>query len=240
MVGTIRSNGDSKRGDIKWNAASKSYSLSLKKGKTVYEAQYPIADVESIEIDKPANLDKLIELVNKGNGASAENDLLAIVKNYKMLQWDKLAARYLVEVYVQSKAYNKAYEFASAIIKTEREAAYKGELAPAYWQILLALNKDSQLENCLSKASMAGDRVSSAEALIMRGDIIVKKGLDSMDANRKALVDGYLKVALMYNDAPCAVVRAKAMNKSAAAFEKIGMLDYANKMRASAKTLVQE
>ncbi len=239
VVGTIKAKGDTKRGEIKWNASSKSYSLMLKKGKTAYEAQFSIADVESIEIDKPANFDKLVDLIAKGNGSAAEKDLLAILKTYKMLQWDKIAARYLVELYIQMNQYNKAYELVQGILKTDREAAYKGELAPAYWQILLALNKDSQLENCLSKAAMTGDRVSSAEALLMRGDVIIKKGQDSAEANKKALVDAYLRVALMYNDAPCVAVRAKSMQKCAVAFEKVGMPDYANKMRSSANALLQ-
>ena len=53
IQGTIYTATDSKKGDIKWQSRAKSYSISFKKGNTVVSAEYPLADVERLDIDKP-------------------------------------------------------------------------------------------------------------------------------------------------------------------------------------------
>ena len=82
-----------------------------------------------------------------------------------------------------------------------------------------------------------GLRASSAAALVMRGDIVVTGCNDAPDGLRKALVDGYLRVALMYADAECARERGEAMMKAAACFDKLGQAGRAEKLRSQAKTL---
>ena len=109
------------------------------------------------------------------------------------------------------------------------------ELAPAYWQALLKLGKSQQLENCLRKASSSADRVTSAEALKMRGDMILAAGGDTPETYRQALTDAYLRVALLYIDEPCKEVRAAAMLKAGFCFDKIGMAARAESTQA--KTL---
>jgi len=71
----------------------------------------------------------------------------------------------------------------------------------------------------------------------MRGDIIVADGGDSPDSYRKALVDAYLRVALMYTDPACREARRGAMLKCAMCFDKLGMGVRAERMKASAKEL---
>jgi len=237
VPGTIRTSTDQKSGDIKWQRSSKSYVLTYKKNKTNVSAEYPLADVVKLDIDKPATYDKLVEMVSKGQGAGAIAGLSAIVTEYRMLQWDKAAGRYLVEAYLSANNAQKAYETASGIIGDDKSAAWSGDLAPAYWQSLLKLGKNTQLENCLRKAASSGDRGSSAEALVMRGDMILAAGGDSPDAYRQALIDAYLRVALMYTDEPCKAARASAMQKAAACFDKLGMAARAEGMRAQARTL---
>ena len=97
--------------------------------------------------------------------------------------------------------------------------------------------KNTQLENCLRKAATSGDRASSAAALVMRGDVILANGGDTPDTYRQALVDAYLRVALMYTDEPCRAARASAMQKAASCFDKLGMAARAEGMRAQARTL---
>lgn len=237
VQGTIRTDKDTKTGDIKWQSRTKSYQLTYKKGSTNVSAEYPLSDVERLDIDKPANFDKLVELVRNGQGASAIAGLDGIVKTYKMLVWDKPAGRYLAEAYLAAGQAQKAFETASGIIADDKTAAYVGDLAPAYWQALLKLGKNTQLENCLNRAASAGDRVSSAEALMMRGDMILANEGDTPEAHRKALTDSYLRVALLYNDPPCREARRGAMMRCAASFDKLGMAARAEGMRTQAKTL---
>ncbi len=237
VPGTIKTATDQKKGDITWQRSGKKYILAYKKGKTTVNAEYPLADVERLDIDKPANFDKLVEMVSRGQAAAAIAPLTAIVKEYRMLQWDKAAGRWLVEAYLAANNAQKAYETADAIVQDDRDAAWKGDLAPAYWQTLLKTGKLQRLENALNKASSSGDRAASAAALVMRGDMILAAAGDDPDAHRKALTDAYLRVALMYLDDPCREARATAMRKAALSFDKLGMAARAEAMRTQAKTL---
>lgn len=233
VVGVIKSNGDAKKGDIRWNSRANAY--ELKAGKI--SMTYQLENVDGIEIEKPKNFDNLVKAVESGAGASSVKGLSQIVSEYKMLQWDKPAARYLVEAYLQMNQPRKAYEAARVVVDEDRSAAYKGDLAPAYWQALLAINDKLKLENCLNKAVSEGSRPLSAEALMMRGDILVKESGESNEVLRKALIDSYLKVALMYRDAECIEQRRKAMLKSADVFDKLGMADQAQNLRSNAAAL---
>ncbi len=240
VPGTIKTAKDRRSGDIQWRRSSKSYVLTYKQGNAPVSLEYPLADVEKMDIEKPANFDKLVEMVSRGQGASAIAALSAIVKEYRMLQWDKPAGRWLVEAYLAANNAQKAYEAAQDVIRAGGEdssAAWTGELAPAFWQALLKLGKNAQLEGYLRKAAASGDRASSAAALVMRGDMILAEGGDTPDAYRRALTDAYLRVALMYADEPCREARASAMLKAAACFDKLGMAARAESMRAQAKTL---
>ena len=237
LPGTVKTDTDSKTGEIKWSPRTKSYTVTFKRGQTAVSAEFPLDTVVSIDVAKPANLDKLAELVRSGKGASAVEGLKAIVTTYKMLVWDRPAARWLVQAQLDSNKANDAYLTAQELIKEDKTAAYIGDLAPAYWQTLLKLGKTQQLENCLRMAASSGDRAASAAALAMRGDMIVAGGGDAPDSYRKALTDAYLRVALLYTDAPCREVRRGALMKCAMCFEKLGMGARAEKMKADAKSL---
>jgi hypothetical protein len=234
VPGTIKSKkGTVRKGEIRWVVTSKSYEVKFGKAAEMIAED----DVESLEIEKPKNFDALVQSVQGGSGGSAVDGLAKITKDYKRLQWDKVAARYLVEAYLQMKNPQKAYDAARVVIEGDQSAAYKGDLAPAYWQTLLALGQRERLENCLRKAVQEASRPLSAEALIMRGDIILKDGAEKPEAHKKALIDAYLKVALMYNDADCLEPRIKAMERSAASLGAIGMSDQAQNMKANAAAL---
>ena len=131
----------------------------------------------------------------------------------------------------------KAFDTAQTIIADDKSAAWSGDLAPAYWQALLKLGKQQQLDNCLRKAATSGDRLSSAAALSMRGDMILQAEGDSPDTYRKALTDAYLRVALLYTDEACKPARQTALLKAAQCFDKLGMASRAEGLRNQAKAL---
>jgi hypothetical protein len=237
IQGTIRTATDSKKGDIKWQGRSKSYSVSFKKGNTMVSAEYPLDDVTALDIDKPAGYDKAVENVQRGNGAAAIGPLTKIVQDYKMLQWDKPAGRYLVEAYLAANNAQKACEIAESIIREDKSAEWQGDLAPAYWQALLKLGKNQKLEALVKKAAISGDRAASASALVMRGDIILATEGDSPDSYKKALTDAYLRVMLMYADEPCREARLQAMQKAAGCFDKLGQASRAEQIRSQARKI---
>jgi len=237
IQGTISTETDSKTGDIKWQPRAKSYLLTYKKGKMDLQMEFPLDQVTGLDIPKPAGFDKAVGMVEGGQGAAAIATLSKIVADYRMLTWDKQAGRYLAMAYIAANQPQKALDACQAIINEDKDAAWSGDLAAAYWQALLKLGKTTQLEGLLKKAASSGSRQASAAALNMRGDIIVAGGNDSPDALKTALRDGYLRTALMYADPECARERAEGMLKAAQCFEKMGQVARAERLRSQAKSL---
>ena len=237
VQGTIATEVDRKTGDIKWQPRSKTYLVTYKVKKSDVNSEYPLADVVDLQIPKPASFDKAVELVEKGQGASAIGILSKIVTEYRMLTWDKAAGRYLALAYLAANQAQKAMDTCTTIISEDKTAAYRGDLAFAYWQTLLKLGKTTQLEGVLKKAVASGDRAASAAALVMRGDIMLATQKESPDLYKQALRDAYLRVVLMYNQPECAREQADAMLKAATCFDKIGQAARAEQLRTKAKSL---
>jgi len=233
-TGTITTEGgETHKGEIRWSAREKAYVVA--KGNT--EFQVKAEDVAELDITEPAGFAGAVEQVQKGQGKAAVPALQKIVKEYQHLQWDKTAGRYLAEAYVSAGQAEEGLKACQAIIANDKEAAYKGELAPAYWNALLALGREGQLETALSNAASKGDRYSSGAALIMRGDIILKKGNESAAACKQALSDGYLRVVLLYRDpAVAASLQPEALYKAARCFEKLSQSGRADAMRTQLKS----
>lgn len=224
--------GDVQKGVIRWSSRDKAYAVT----KGNMEIQVKATEVAEIDIDKPAGFDAAVAQVLAGKGAAAVPALQKIVKGYQHLQWDKVAGRYLAEAYISAGNANDGLRACEAVISADPSAAYKGDLAPAYWAALLALGRDAKLESSLEKAVKSGDRASCGAALNMRGDIILKAGGDSNDAAKKALRDGYLRVVFLYTDPEVAdKVRPEALFKAARCFEKLGFSSRADAMRTELK-----
>lgn len=233
IQGSLSTETETVSGDIKWHARDKKY--IIEKGKITKE--FKRDEVTSLDIPKPQGYDKAVQMVEGGQGAGAIAVLAKIVGEYRMLQWDKPAGRYLALAYLAAGNAQKAYDACTPIISEDKSAAYSGDLAAAYWQALLKLGKTDQLENLLKKAAASGDRMSSAAALVMRGDIIVAGSNDAPEELKRALRDGYLRVVLMYQDADCTRERGEALLKAATCFDKLGQSARAENLRTQAKAI---
>ena len=154
IQGTVSTAVESVSGDVKWHARDKKY--IIEKGKITKE--FKLADVTSLDIPKPAGFDKAVQAVENGQGASAVATLTKIVADYRMLQWDKPAGRYLTLAHLAAGNAQKAYDVCSPIVAEDKSAGYSGDLASAYWQVLLKLGKREELEKMLKKAATSGDR----------------------------------------------------------------------------------
>ena len=233
IKGTVSTEVESVEGDVKWHAREKKY--IIEKGKITKE--FKLADVTKIDIPKPQGFDKAVQAVEAGQGLAAIPVLTKIVSDYRMLQWDKPAGRYLALAYIATGKAQKAYEICAPIVAEDKSASWSGDLAAAYWQALLMLGKKDQLEGLLKKAASSGDRQASAAALVMRGDIIVQNSHDAGEELKRALRDGYMRVVLMYQDAECRRERGEAMLKAAACFDKLGQAARAEQLRGQAKMI---
>jgi len=237
IQGTLMTEAETLTGDIKWQARNKQYVVSVKKGSTAVDLERKLVDVTGLDIPKPAGYDKAVSAVESGQGASAIGILSKIVSDYRMLQWDKPAGRYLALAYLAAGNAQKAYDVCAPIVAEDKSAGYSGELASAYWQALLKLGKREQLEGLVKKAASSGSRQASAAALVMRGDIILSTANDAPEELKKALRDGYLRVVLMYADPECVRERREAMLKAAKCFDKLGQAARAETLRGQAKAI---
>ena len=231
IQGSVSTETETFAGDVKWHARDKKY--IVEKGKITKE--FKLADVTALDMPKPQGFDKAVQMVEGGQGSAAVATLAKIVSDYRMLQWDKPAGRYLALAHLAAGNAQKAYDACAPIIAEDKSAAYSGDLAAAYWQALLKLGKTEQLEKLLKDAATKGNRQSSAAALVMRGDMVVAASNDSPEELRRALRDGYMRVVLMYQDADCARERGEALLKAAQCFDKLGQSARAESLRAQMK-----
>lgn len=237
IIGTITDAQGPHKGVVRYSLKNKMYIVSVRQGNSAVELEIAPGDDVTLDIAEPAGWDKAVENVSKGRGTASIAYFDDIVKRYNHLQWDLRAARYLAEAYLAAGDADKAYESCSKVVRADPENAYKGEFAPSYWKVLTKLGKKEQLEKVLQQAAASGDRFSSGAALIGRGDLILASG-ESADSIRAALVDGYLRVALMYTDGKIAEqLRPEALAKAAQCFEKIGQAGRADAMRGELKRL---
>ncbi len=217
-------------GAIKWLPRQKAYGITAKGGNV--ELEMAPAAISDMQIPRPRELDAALDSIRQGNAAAAVPALEKIAANYLMLQWDKVATRYLAEAYIKSGSAEKALSVCDKIITANPEAAYLGEMAPPYWQVLLSLGRTAKLDGLLAKAVKSGDRRASAFALVLRGDVISAEG-DTSEIVRRALRDGYLRVVTLYRSERDA--QPEALYKAAKCFEKLGQTARADQFRTTLK-----
>jgi len=224
----INKDGKPFTGLLKWKVREKAYNVTANK----MDMEIPLASVADIQVAKPNDLDNAEKQVAAGNSATAIPLLEKVSKDYFMLKWDKPAIRLLAEAYLASGNTDKAIKICEAIIAADDTASYLGEIAPIYWQALLKANRTAKVEELLVKAIKSGDRLASAFALNMRGDLVLATG-DTPDNANKALRDGYLRVVLLYKTEKEAL--PEALFKAAKCFEKAGQSARAEQMRSELK-----
>lgn len=217
-------------GAIKWKVREKVYAVTTA---NKVEIELAPASISEFQIPKPKELDAAIASVQQGNAAAAIPVLEKIANDYLMLQWDGIATRLLADAYVMAGELEKAIRVCEKVISSNPEAAYLGEMAPAYWQALLKASRTSKVEDLLGKAIKSGNREASAFALNMRGDVILASG-DTKEATKKALRDGYLRVVALYKSEKAA--QPEALYKAAKCFEKLGQSTRAEQMRSTLKS----
>lgn len=218
------------QGMIRWQQANKQYLLARKNASGAsFDTPIPLAQVDSVVVAKPQQLDAAIRAVEAGKAAAAIPVLEKIKAAYAMLQWDEPATRYLASAQLTAGDVAGAIKNCESLIAVRPELAWKGELAPTYWQALLKTGKTAKLNDYISNAIASGDPLASASALLMRGDIYMdkKEGLN-------ALKDGYLRVVVLYQN--LREIQPEALFKAAKAFESINQNGNAERMRSELRT----
>ena len=199
------------QGDIRWQPASRNYAVTIGS----VSKEFAVSRVRAVRVPEPAGMSAAVKAVKAEKYAKAIPVLDKIVISYSMLQWDVPAARWLAQAYLGMGNAPKAIDMCERVIRVNRDAAFSGELAGIYWDALLKAGRDAKLEQVLREAVETGGREVAAVAQLKRGDILKKKG------NLKyALVDGYLRTALLFRDIK--KVQPEAMFKAAECFQQLG------------------
>jgi tetratricopeptide (TPR) repeat protein len=215
-------------GSIRWSVRDKAYVIKRENVEILLEPD----KIDRLVIPKPNELIAAEDMVRKGQAAQAIPILQKVITTYLKLNWDESATRLLAEAYLADGKSKEAIDVCEKIIAGTPEAAYKGDMAPAYWRALLMGDRVAKLDDMLTKAVKEGDRTTSAFALIARGDLIRKTG-DNAENAAKALRDGYLRVVTLYKGVKAA--QPEALYKAAQCFEKLGQSSRADSMRTELK-----
>lgn len=224
----INSEGKPFHGVLKWKVREKAYNVTANN----MDLEVPLASVAELQIAKPKELENAEKQMAGGNATVAVPLLEKIAKDYFMLKWDKPAIRLLAEAYMKAGENDKAIKLCESLVAADPSVEYLGEIAPIYWQVLLKAGKTAKAEGLVVKAIKSGDRLASAFALIMRGDLVLATG-DTPDNAKKALRDGYLRVITIYKSETEA--QPEALFKAAKCFEKTGQSGRADQMRSELK-----
>jgi len=222
----VQKDGRRIRGDLRWQAVEKQYVVTAGNR----QMRVDPAMIADVEVPQPPTLQEAIRNVELGNYNAALTALEDIMKDYRRLKWDTVAARYAAEAHLGQGTPGEAVRLCERLIALNPQAQYEGEVAGMYWKALIEDGQDGKLRGILQEAIKKGPRSLAALAQVRRGDMDFEKG-----NFEDALIDGYLRTVLMYRQQKR--YQPEALFKAAQAFEKINRPADAEDMR---KTLLAQ
>ena len=213
-------NNERMKGDIRWQQSKKEYLITTG-GITM---TIKPSQVKEVRVARPVGFDKAVNDVRAKRYDAALPVLDKIMSDYKMMGWDVKATRYAAEAQLGMKNPGKAIILCEKLIRNNPQAAYQGEMAEIYWQALVEGDRKATLRKIMAKAIKDGPRELVPLVQIRRADVDMKAG------NYKvALVDGYLRTAVFFEDnqryAP------EAIYKAMQCFQQLNEPTNAEKMR---------
>ncbi len=173
----------------------------IKKGAAIVSLS--ATEVEYVKPPKPKGFDQCEDI----------GELEKIVQEHQRLWWDVEASKRLLPLYVKKGGHAKA-------IKLFRDLrSLIGHNVPVslhreYWEALRMSDQKPKLEEELKRAVTEGSRELAAWAYIARGDLFLGQG----SANQ-ALVDGYLKTVILFDDIKSC--RKEALEKTISVMDQI-------------------
>lgn len=208
-------------GVVRWKGVTKVYTVTMKNG---VELEIPLKDVDHMRIAEPAGFKAAVEQVREGKGAQAIPVLDQMAQDYAMLQWDVAATRWLAEACLRGGKPDKAVSGCERVIERKPDAAVIGEMAPVYWQALLAAGRNAKLDEVLTAAGKSTNPEALARIYLMRGDML-KKQNDPAGALR----EGYLRTVVLCPTARGP--RAEALFKASKELDELGQVNQAGGLR---------
>lgn len=217
-------------GLVRWNGAKKAYIIKTTGGSArEIEFEVPVTSVKSVSVAMPAELKPAVQLVQESKLPQAIAALDKLAQDYLMLQWDLVATRWLAEAYVRDGKPELAVKACERVTDKRPETAISSEMAPWYWQALLAAGRNAKLEDILDLAAKSPMPDGQARANIIRGELLRKQG-----KSKDALRDGYLRTVVLFKgwrEPSVRDARAEALYKAAQCFDDLGSIPPATRMR---------
>ena len=213
-------NNENMKGDIRWQQSKKEYLITTG-GITMTLTP---AQVKEVRVAKPAGFDKAVKDVRAKRYDAALPVLEKIMRDYKMLGWDVKATGYAAEAQLGMKNPAKAIMLCEKLIRNNPQAAYQGEMAEIYWQALVEGDRKATLRKIMAKAIKDGPRELVPLVQIRRADVDMKAG-----NYKEALVDGYLRTAVFFEDSER--YAPEAIYKAMQCFQQLNEPTNAEKMR---------
>jgi tetratricopeptide (TPR) repeat protein len=212
------------QGDVRWQPVQKQYVLTIKQGNLPVVLNLSPAQVADVRVAPPPGWNELLTTIRDGRAAQAVPQLEKVVKDYAMLQYDVVAGQVLAQVHLRENRAADALRVAEAVIASKPEAGTTSDLAPVYWEAMLATGRTGRLAPALEEAIKSAPRPVAARAHTLRGDLLKSEGRP-----RDALKDGYLRTITLFRDVRDA--QPEALFKAAVAFEELQQVQYAESMR---------
>ncbi len=212
-------------GTLRWQPARRHYVVTFQQANVPVTLTLTPDRVREVRVQPPSDWDRVIRDVREGRTEQAVPRLEAIVREYLMLQYDLVAGQVLAQIHLRANRPADALRVAESIIATQPEAGTTSELAPVYWEAMLATGRTEPLGPALDAAIQGGaPRAVAARAHTLRGDLLKGEG-----RTRDALKDGYLRTVTLFRDVRAA--QPEALFKAAVAFEQLQQIQYAERMR---------
>jgi len=176
---------------IKWFETRREYQVENADGSML---PVPFDEVESVEVDKPAEFDKAVQAVAAKQYDAAIPILEDLVLKYRRLQWDAKSREVLAKACVAKGDFKKSVQVLGDLMSNTPKSQVTDEQHVLYWSALLGAQMTATLKKDLNE-TLAGDSKSlAALAMIKRGDINKSEG------KRDDAVLDYMRVVILYDE----------------------------------------
>jgi len=193
---------------LEWKEVAQEYVIST--GETTMPI--PRAQVAKITADKPAEFDQAAGLVKSRLFGQAIPALEAIVKKYRMMNWDVEAGKLLAQAYLETNDPKKAVATMENLFSVVSRDQVAISLQMTYWKALLSSGADAQLRKELDQVIGAGTSEMAAAAYLMRGTMFLKTGEED------AALSDFLKLTTLFQSQKA--VQPEALFRAAELLDK--------------------
>jgi len=195
---------------VTWRESDQEYRVEMADGTIM---PFPKAQVARLQVDKPADYAKAMQLVTAKQPDAAIPLLEGLTTSYKMRNWDNEARKVLAQIYLGKNDAKKAALTLDDYFSSVPKAEVPVDVQVLYWKALLGADRSSTLKKELDDVIAGNDRETAAAAQLMRGTMNRQAGL------KEAAFLDYMRVVELFKDVKS--VQPEALFKAAELLEEM-------------------